>query len=208
MLFAMGDGNHSLATAKCIWDEAKASLGLEHPSRHALVEVVNIHDAALDFAPIHRLLFGVTIDVRAALAQEFGARVSCTDVPSGAAMRTQVAQAPQGERITAGLIGPGARFSVVEIAEPPSSLAVGTWQPFIDALIGRGLAREVDYVHGDETLERLAQQSACVGVHLAGIGKHELMRRVVHEGPTPRKTFSMGQAHEKRYYMEARRIAP
>jgi hypothetical protein len=207
MLFAMGDGNHSLATAKSIWDETKASLGPEHPSRHALVEVVNIHDAALDFAPIHRLLFGVTVDVRGALAQEFGARVSCTDVPSGAAMRTRVAQAPQGERITAGLIGPGARFSVVEIAEPPSSLAVGTWQPFIDALIGRGLAREVDYVHGDQALERLAQQGGCVGVHLAGIGKRELMRRVVHEGPTPRKTFSMGEAHEKRYYMEARRIA-
>jgi hypothetical protein len=207
LLFAMGDGNHSLATAKSIWDEAKASVGLDHPSRYALVEVVNIHDAALEFAPIHRLLFGVTADVRAALAQTFGARVTCSDVPSAAAMRARVAQARQGERITAGLIGPGAHFTVVEIAEPPSSLAVGTWQPFIDGLIERGLAREVDYVHGDDALERLAQQSGCVGVHLAGIGKSELMRRVVHEGPTPRKTFSMGEAHEKRYYMEARRIA-
>jgi hypothetical protein len=206
MLFAMGDGNHSLATAKSIWDSAKASVGMNHPSRYALVEVVNIHDSALDFAPIHRLLFGVTADVRQALAQAFGARVTCTDVPSAAALRARVAAAHGGPRLSAGLIGPGARFSVIEIAEPPSTLAVGTWQPFIDAFIERGGAKEVDYVHGDDTLERLAQQEGNVGVFLASIGKSELMRRVVHEGPTPRKTFSMGEAHEKRFYMEARRI--
>lgn len=205
MLFAMGDGNHSLATAKSIWESAKATVGMDHPSRHALVEVVNIHDAALHFAPIHRLLFGVTADVRQALVQSFGARVTCTDVPSAVVMRERVAAA--GVRLVAGLIGPGARCSVVEIAEPPSSLAVGTWQPFIDALIERGGAKDVDYVHGDEALERLAQQAGHIGVHLAGLGKSELMRRVVHEGPTPRKTFSMGEAHEKRFYVEARRIA-
>jgi len=205
MLFAMGDGNHSLATAKSIWEAHKARVGLDHPSRWALVEVVNIHDPALDFAPIHRLLFDVATDVPAALARAFGPRVRCIDVPSGVAMRERVAAA-SGPGLTAGLIGPGARFAVVEIADPPSTLAVGTWQPFIDELIAQGGAREVDYVHGDEALERLAQAPGCVGVHLAGIGKSELMRRVVHDGPTPRKTFSMGEAHEKRYYVEARRI--
>ncbi|HVO06910.1 MAG TPA: DUF1015 domain-containing protein [Burkholderiaceae bacterium] len=206
MLFAMGDGNHSLATAKSIWDSAKASVGMDHPSRYALVEVVNIYDAALDFAPIHRLLFGVTADVRQALAQAFGARLSCTDVASAAVMRERVTAAG-GPHLTAGLIGPGARFSVIEIAEPPSTLAVGTLQPFIDGLVKQGGAQEVDYVHGDDALERLAQQPGCVAFHLAGIGKSELMRRVVHDGPTPRKTFSMGEAHEKRFYIEARRIA-
>jgi len=206
MLFAMGDGNHSLATAKSIWESAKASVGMDHPSRYALVEVVNIHDSALDFAPIHRLLFGVTADVRQALVQAFGRRFVCTDMPSAMAMRGRVAAA-RGPRLTAGLIGPGARFSVVEIAEPPSSLAVGTWQPFIDGLIKRGGAKDVDYVHGDDVLERLAQQEGNVGVFLSGLGKSELMRRVVHDGPTPRKTFSMGEAHEKRFYIEARRIA-
>jgi hypothetical protein len=205
MLFAMGDGNHSLATAKSIWQAHKARVGMDHPSRWALVEVVNIHDPALDFAPIHRLLFGVVADVPAALARAFGPRVRCTEVPSGAAMRERIAAA-RGSGLSAGLIGPGPRFAVVEIAEPPTTLAVGTWQPFIDQLIAQGGAREVDYVHGDEALERLAQQPGCVGVHLAGIGKSELMRRVVHDGPTPRKTFSMGEAHEKRYYVEARRI--
>jgi len=207
MLFAMGDGNHSLATAKSMWESTKASVGLDHPSRYALVEVVNIHDPALDFAPIHRLLFSVTGDVRQALAQTFGSRCSCNDVQSAAEMRERVATA-RGPRLTFGMIGPGTRISVIEIAEPPSTLAVGTLQPFIDGFVARGGAKEVDYVHGDEALERLAQQPGCVAFHLAGIGKSEMMRRVVHDGPTPRKTFSMGEAHEKRFYVEARRIVP
>lgn len=208
MLFAMGDGNHSLATAKSIWDAAKATVGPDHPSRWALVEVENIHDPALHFAPIHRLLFGVTTDVRRALAEAFGARASCTDVPSAAAMRERLQAVNDGAnpRHTAGLIGPGARFSVVEIAEPPTGLAVATFQAVIDGLIERGGAREVDYVHGDDVLERLAVGDGCIGLHLAGVGKHELLKRVVHDGPLPRKTFSMGEAHEKRFYVEARRI--
>ena len=205
MLFAVGDGNHSLATAKSIWDSAKASVGMEHPSRYALVEVENIHDPALDFAPIHRLLFGVSADVRQALAREFGNRLSCTDVPTAVAMRERVHAADES-RHAAGLIGPDARFSVVEISDPPAALAVGTLQAFIDAFIERGGATHVDYVHGDDVLERLAMGDGCVGIHLAGVSKRELLRRVVHEGPLPRKTFSMGEAHEKRFYVEARRI--
>jgi hypothetical protein len=205
MLFASGDGNHSLASAKAYWDSIKASAGMDHPSRFALVEVENIHDPALEFEPIHRLLFGVSVDVRQALAEAFGGRLSCVDVPSAAAMRAQV-QAAHGERHAAGLIGPGARFSVVEITDPATTLAVGVLQPFLDRLIEGGGAESVDYVHGDESLERLAMASGCVGVHLAPIGKHDLLRMVVREGPTPRKTFSMGEAHEKRYYIEARRI--
>ena len=209
LLFAVGDGNHSLATAKAIWDESRGRVGPDHPSRWALVEVVNIHDTALDFAPIHRLLFGVTVDVRQALAQAFASRVSCTDVATGDAMRQRVAAAARDghRRRTIGLIGPGARFSVVEIADPAWALAVSSLQPIIDAWIARGGVREIDYVHGDEALERLAQREGCVGIHVAAIGKDELMNRVVREGPTPRKTFSMGEAHEKRYYVEARRIA-
>jgi len=205
MQFAMGDGNHSFATAKAYWDSIKASVGMQHPSRFALVEVENIHDPALEFSPIHRLLFGVTADVRQALAEEFGPRLSCTDVPSGAAMRARVAAA-HGSRHAAGLIGPGPRFSVIEIAEPRSTLAVGTFQPFIDHLVEQGGASHVDYVHGDETLERLATGSGGVGIHLAAVSKHDLLRMVVREGPLPRKTFSMGEADEKRFYFEARRI--
>jgi hypothetical protein len=205
MLFAMGDGNHSFATAKAYWDSVKGSVGRDHPSRFALVEVENIHDPALEFAPIHRLLFGVSGDIRQALADTFGDRLSCTDVGSGAEMRERV-HAVRGSRHAAGLVGPGARFSVVEIADPPSTLAVGTLQPFIDRFVERGGATHVDYVHGDDTLERLATNGGCVGIHLAPVSKGDLLRMVVREGPLPRKTFSMGDADEKRFYIEARRI--
>lgn len=205
MLFAVGDGNHSLATAKSFWDSIKATVGMNHPSRYALVEVENIHDPALEFAPIHRLLFGVSGDVRQALAESFGSRLTCTDVPSAAAMRERV-NAADDRAHAAGLIGPGVRFRVIEISRPPSSLAVGTLQPFIDAFIGQGGAMHVDYVHGDDVLERLAASDANVGLHLAAVSKRNLLRMVVQEGPLPRKTFSMGEAHEKRFYVEARRI--
>jgi hypothetical protein len=207
MLFAVGDGNHSLATAKSIWDGIKATAGPDHPARWALVEVVNIHDAALHFAPIHRLLFGVTADIRQALAAAFGSRLTCTEVASPAAMRERVAAA-RGARHVAGLLGPGARCSVIEIADAPSTLAVGTLQPVLDDFIARGGAAQVDYLHGDDTLERLACAAGKVGVHLPALGKSELLRRVVHEGPLPRKAFSMGEADEKRFYVEARRIRP
>jgi hypothetical protein len=205
MLFAVGDGNHSLATAKAFWESVKGAVGIDHPSRFALVEVENIHDPALEFSPIHRLLFGVTADVRQAMAEAFGSRVSCMDLPSAAAMRERV-QAARGTSHTAGLIGPGRRFSVIEIAEPRSSLAVGTFQPFVDRFIERGGATHVDYVHGDDALERLAMESRNVGLHLPAVSKDGLLRMVVREGPLPRKTFSMGEADEKRFYMEARRI--
>jgi hypothetical protein len=205
MLFAVGDGNHSLATAKAIWEHHKGTVGMDHPSRHALVEVENIHDAALDFAPIHRLLFDVSTDVRQVLAEAFGARLNCVDVGSAAAMRERV-QAVRAPRQAIGLIGPGARFGVAEIDDAPAALAVGSVQPVIDRLVAQGGAREVDYVHGDDVLELLAQREGCVGLHFPVVAKGELLRRVVHEGPLPRKTFSMGEADEKRFYIEARRI--
>ncbi|MFO1220015.1 MAG: DUF1015 domain-containing protein [Burkholderiaceae bacterium] len=207
MLFAMGDGNHSLATAKSLWESVKAEVGAHHPSRYALVEAVNIHDAALDFAPIHRLLIGMRADLRAALGEAFGARLRLSEAASAADMRARITAAA-GARHTVGLVEPGGRFAVVEVAEPTESLAVGTFQNFVDAFIARGGAKDVDYVHGDDTLERLAQQPGHAGLHFAGLGKAELMRHVVHTGPTPRKTFSMGEAHEKRFYVEARRIVP
>ncbi len=213
MLFAMGDGNHSLATAKAVWDELKAGgAGPDHPARWALVEVENIHDAGLHFAPIHRLLFGVQADLRAALRSAFGSTVQVHEVAGADAMRARVAatkaaagvdpRAPQA----IGLVEPGGRCAVIELALPPSPLDVGSLQPFLDELLARGGAAQIDYVHGDDTLERLAQASGCAGFHLSALGRHELLTRVVHGGPLPRKTFSMGEAHEKRYYLESRRI--
>jgi len=206
MLFAVGDGNHSLATAQSIWQQAKTTVGLQHPSRYALVEVVNIHDPALAFEPIHRLLFGVRGDVRQALVESFGARVRISDMATAEAMRQRV-QATAAPLQAFGLIGPGARYAVVEVGDAPSSLAVGTLQAFVDTFVTEGGgADQVDYVHGDAVLERLGQQPGHIGLHLATVAKSELLKRVVLEGPLPRKTFSMGEAHDKRFYIEARRI--
>ena len=205
MLFAVGDGNHSLATAKALWQQTKHALGPDHASRHALVEVVNIHDDALAFEPIHRLLFGVQHDVRAALADRLGARVRVVDVPDAQTMRRRV-QSTAAPLQAFGLVEPGGRFAVAQVSDAPTSLPVGTLQAFVDALIASGGAREVDYVHGDDVLERLGQQAGHVGLHLATVPKSELLRRVIVEGPLPRKAFSMGEAHEKRFYFEARRI--
>ncbi|HEX6136307.1 MAG TPA: DUF1015 domain-containing protein [Casimicrobiaceae bacterium] len=206
MLFAVGDGNHSLAAAKAFWEGIKGAAGMDDPGRFALVEVENIHDRALEFSPIHRLLFGVSADVRQAIVEEFGSRVSCSDMPSSAAMRERVRGVHGGSRHAAGIIGPAARFSVIEVADPQSTSAVGTFQAFVDRFVERGGATRVDYVHGDDTLERLATSGGSVGIHLPAVGKDDLLRMVVHEGPLPRKTFSMGEADEKRFYIEARRI--
>ena len=132
-------------------------------------------------------------------------RLRCSEVASADTMRQRVQAAP-AQVHAAGLVGPGARFSVIEIADPPTTLPVATFQGFIDGLIERAGAAQVDYVHGDEVLERLAMQDGNVGFHLAAVAKSQLLRRVVHEGPLPRKAFSMGEAHEKRFYVEARRI--
>jgi Protein of unknown function (DUF1015) len=205
MLFAVGDGNHSLATAKAIWDQARATVGPDHPSRWALVEVENIHDPALHFAPIHRLLFGVTVDLRAALAAQLGGHVTLIPVEGAGQMRARVQSAAAGVQAI-GLIEPGAGCAVIEITEAPTPLAVGTLQQALDRLLQQGGAAQMDYVHGDDVIERLGQQAGCAGFHVPTLGKHELLTRVVHGGPLPRKTFSMGEAHEKRYYVEARRI--
>lgn len=205
MLFAMGDGNHSLATAKAVWERIKSEVGPDHPARWALVEVDNIHDPALEFEPIHRLLAGVQVDLQHALTGAFGARLGIADVATATEMRERV-RSPRSGCQAVGLVEPGPRYRVVELADPPSTLAVGSFQPFVDQLVAQGGAASVDYVHGDDTLERLASAPGHAGLHLATVAKGDLLRMVAREGPLPRKTFSMGEADEKRFYVEARRI--
>jgi hypothetical protein len=213
MLFAVGDGNHSLASAKTIWDRLKDRVAPDHPARHALVEVVNVHDPALVFAPIHRLLLGVRHDLRQALAESFGGRLACTELPSAEALATRVraiGEAPgiAGGRHVAGLIGPGPRFSLVEVKDPATPLGVATFQDFADGLTQQGGVGEVDYIHGDDVLIRQATAPGCAGLLLPALDKGALFRRVALAGPLPRKAFSMGEAHEKRFYLESRRIRP
>ncbi len=206
LLFAMGDGNHSLATAKAIWEKVKSQVGMDHPSRYALVEIENVHDEGLAFEPIHRVLFGLKKDLFAELEKAFGANYTYIPVADGADMTRRVDSA-KGENQAIGLVGGGKQFGVIEIADSSSNLAVGTIQSFLDTFLKNGGADRIDYVHGEDVVERLALQSGNAGFYLAGIHKSELFKTVILDGALPRKTFSMGEAREKRFYMEARKIS-
>lgn len=207
LLFAMGDGNHSLATAKAVWEQMKPSVGLNHPARYALIELENVHDEGLEFEPIHRLLFGLKTDIYAALAEKFGARYSYQPLQSAEEMLRLVnAGGADGQRI--GFVGGGKGFGMVKISQPETNLPVGTLQAFLDPFLKQGGAEKIDYVHGADVTVRLGAQPGNVGMVVPGMGKNELFKTVILDGALPRKTFSMGEAKEKRFYMEARKIQP
>ncbi len=204
LLFAMGDGNHSLATAKAIWEKNKAQVGMDHPSRYALVEIENVHDEGLEFEPIHRVLFGLKKDLFAELKKAFGADFSYAEVSNADEMVKRVDSAQSGKQAI-GLVASG-KFGVIEITNASSNLAVGTLQAFLDAFLKDGGAEKIDYVHGTDVVTRLGGQPANAGFYLAGMNKSDLFKTVILDGALPRKTFSMGEAREKRFYMEARKI--
>lgn len=191
LLFAVGDGNHSLATAKTIYEELKATLGTElaasHPARYALVEVVNIHDEALKFEPIYRVVFGVDPDDILVKLEQY-----LSSLDGGAE--------PQSiECITK-----NSRFSL-RAEHPKKQLTVGTLQDFIDEYLKSVPEAEVDYIHGEDSVNSLISDNS-VGFIFSGMGKSELFKTVIYDGALPRKTFSMGHAEDKRYYIECRKI--
>ena len=206
LLFAMGDGNHSLATAKAIWEKIKVTVGMQHPARYALVEIENVHDEALEFEPIHRVLFGVKQPILAAMRVHYGENFHFAPVASADEMVNRVDTA-SGPRQLIGMIGGGQPFSVIEIDKPSSNLPVGTLQAFLDGFLKSGGAEKIDYVHGAAVTTQLGSQPGNVGFYLPGMHKSDLFKTVILDGALPRKTFSMGEAHEKRFYMEGRKIS-
>jgi len=206
LLFAMGDGNHSLATAKAIWEKIKSQVGMDHPARYALVEIENVHDEGLEFEPIHRVLFGLKKDLFADLEKTFGADFTYQPVASPEEMVKAVDSA-KGDRQAIGLVGGGKDFGVIEIANPSSNLPVGTIQAFLDVFLKEGGAEKIDYVHGEDVTVKLGSQPNNAGFYLPGMSKSDLFKTVILDSALPRKTFSMGEAHEKRFYMEARKIS-
>lgn len=210
LLFAMGDGNHSLATAKAIWEKIKPQLTQEerqtHPARYALVEVENVHDAGLSFEPIHRVLFGVKQDWKTALEASFGGHMRYAPAVSAQEMIAAVNRQQAKEQAFGVITSQGA--GVVYIQDPSSNLAVGTLQTFLDGWLNSGAADQIDYVHGDDVLCQLGSRPDCLGFYLPPMDKNALFKTVILDGALPRKTFSMGEAHEKRFYMEGRRIEP
>lgn len=204
LLFAVGDGNHSLATAKAIWEQVKTIVGMDHPARYALVEIENIHDRGLQFEPIHRVLFHLSADPLEALRSHFKANLTLQSAPDFGWMKDEVDTKPAGVH-RFGVVTPSG-FFVATLQNPDSNLAVGSLQPFLDQWMKAGGAASIDYVHGDETVMKLGSQAGNAGFYLPAMQKSELFRTVILDGALPRKTFSMGEAHEKRFYMEARKI--
>ena len=195
-LFAVGDGNHSLASAKAHYEALKKELGAEkaatHPARYALVELVNIHDAALEFEPIYRVVFGADKSILTELrayADRCASDESCKE--NGAQSIHCVTKDGECD---------------VLFAHGSHSLTVGSLQIFLDDYIRRHPSVEVDYIHGTDSLRSLAKEDGAVGFLFDGMEKSELFPSVAKDGPLPRKTFSMGEAWDKRYYLEARRI--
>jgi hypothetical protein len=205
LLFAMGDGNHSLATAKAVWEQMKPTVGMDHPARYALIELENVHDEGLEFEPIHRVLFGLKTDIYAALQTSFGANYSYTPVASAEEMVRRVDNGDPQQQLL-GFVSGDKGCGVVGIANPGSNLPVGSLQPFLDSFLKQGGAEKIDYVHGEDITVRLGSQPGNVGIYLPGMAKDDLFKTVILDGALPRKTFSMGEAREKRFYMEARKI--
>jgi hypothetical protein len=206
LLFAMGDGNHSLATAKAIWEKIKPQVGMDHPARYALVEVENVHDEGLAFEPIHRVLFGLKKDLFAELERTFGADLTYRPAATAQDM-INIVDSGNGETQLIGVVGGGREFGVIEIANASSNLPVGTLQAFLDDFLHQGGAEKIDYVHGGDVTVKLGSQPNNAGFYLPGMSKSDLFKTVILDGALPRKTFSMGEAREKRFYMEARKIS-
>jgi len=192
LLFAVGDGNHSLATAKACYEELKQTLSPEqaamHPARWALVEVVNLYDDSLQFEPIHRVVFHTDAEK---LLRELRDYYDVSDTPC------------KGHPLVCVV---GQQKKTVWVKNPPSNLAVGTLQRFLDERLS-AVGGKVDYIHGEEVVERLcAENSDAVGFLLPNMEKSSLFETVTLDGALPRKTFSMGHACDKRFYMECRKI--
>ena len=192
LLYAMGDGNHSLATAKQCFEDLKVREGeaaYASPARYTLVELVNNHDDALQFEPIHRVVFGV--DPEEVMTAFFTAHPGARDgVGEGHVIEYLF----------------GGQHGFVTVPDPKLQLPVGTLQAFLDEYVKSHEGAEVDYIHDDDVVERLSMQKNAIGFKLPAMGKDQLFKTVMADGVLPRKTFSMGHARDKRYYLEARKI--
>ena len=189
LLFFVWDGNHSLATAKATYNklkESNASLDVLNKARYALVEVVNLHSDALEFEPIHRVLFDIDTD----------------DFMRELNKYYDINKTKMGQKIHIITKDIDEDFY---IDNPKSNLAVGSIQLFIDEYLGNHKGR-VDYIHGDDVTRSLGKKENNIGILLPKMEKNDLFKTVILDGALPRKTFSMGHSYDKRYYLEARKI--
>jgi len=190
LVYAMGDGNHSLATAKEFYEELKKNNPdkdlSNHPARYALCEIVNLHSEALEFEAIHRIVTNVDTDKLVGILTD---ELALSDEVSEQRIDIVI----KGETVTK------------YVHKPVSKLAVGSLQIVLDRVLGE-MGAKIDYIHGIEVVEKLSMAENSVGFVLQDMAKKDLFPTVICDGALPRKTFSMGHAWDKRYYVEARKI--
>ena len=203
---AMGDGNHSLATAKTNWENIKKNLSPEeaatHPARYALCEIENIHDEGIVFEPIHRVIFAKNGQSGEELVKE---AVTLLDQQNEKAyIAPEGTTAPEGGFAIPCLAGEQRGTIIVE--GPSAQLEVGVLQNALDVMVKERKSVDIDYIHGTKALESLSAEAGNAGFALPAMDKFMLFPAVAADGALPRKTFSMGEANEKRYYIESRYI--
>ncbi len=212
MLYAMGDGNHSFATAKAIWEKLKQNAAdnatiMEHPARYALVELVNLHDPGLEFEAIHRVLFNIDPNHLLPSMEHWfndrGEQFSYTPCESLEAAQALAAQQSEGQGFCSILAG---AYGYCQLKTPQLSLNVASLQAFLDGYLAAQPAARIDYIHGEAAVSGLGRQTNNAGFYLAAISKNNFFRTIILDGALPRKTFSMGEADEKRFYLECRKI--
>ncbi len=214
LLFAMGDGNHSFATAKASWEAIKKTLPeaeIEtHPARYALVEIENVHDEGIVFEPIHRVLFKANpkeaLDILYALIKEENGSADILSFETREMLELELAKTASKAQLLP--FFHGKHFGLYHIPNPTQQLCVGTLQVALDKLLKLLPNAELDYIHGEDVLLELSSREDAVGFLLPAMKKSELFPTIIFDGALPRKTFSMGEANEKRYYVECRRILP
>ncbi len=209
MLYCVGDGNHSLATAKTVWNEMKAGLTeaerQTHPARFALCEVINLRDRAVEFMPIHRMFFNVNpsncAHFVAEKLKEKGRNAKLIFGRWNPATRTE-----EGAFVIPFRYHEGAGKLVIE--DPQHPLAIGEVQDIFDEYVAQNESYSLDYIHGDEAFMELSDQYDSIGFYFEALKKAEFFDMIVKCGVLPKKTFSLGEAEEKRYYTECRMITP
>ncbi len=204
---AMGDGNHSLATAKTNWENLKKSLSPEeienHPARYALCEIENIHDDGIVFEPIHRVIFSKNGNGGMDLVRE---TVKLLDEQNGKAYLALDNDTPPASAFSIPYIT-REQSGLIIIENPSSKLEVGALQNALDVMVKERKSADIDYIHGTDSVRKLSLKDGNAGFMLPSMDKSLLFPAVAADGALPRKTFSMGEANEKRYYIECRYIA-
>ncbi|MFH1240478.1 MAG: DUF1015 domain-containing protein [Candidatus Diapherotrites archaeon] len=214
LLYAMGDGNHSFATAKSIWEKLKEEKGgfeavKNHPARYALVEIINIHDDGVEIEPIHRVLFNINpnnvLEAMKDFYEKQGSEVTYKKVGTFDEMKKATKQLKNQNTQVISFVA-GNEYGVISVNNSQYNLEAETIEVFLNSYVKENKKAKIDYIHGDGVVTDLGSKPNNIGFYLPDWSKSEIFKTVIFYGVYPRKTFSIGHAGDKKYYVECRKI--